>query len=69
MNKEEIFKKIFYYGNENVKKYLYNSINVLCNYEKKTRESIILSKDEKAVPSSQVVRSDHFGIDLYLNSV
>ena len=46
MNKEEIFKKIFYYGNENVKKYLYNSINVLCNYEKKTRESIILSKDE-----------------------
>ena len=46
MNKETILKKIFYYGNDNVKKYLYNSINILCNYEKKTKENLILSKDE-----------------------
>ena len=46
MNKEELLKKIFYYGNENVKKYIYNSINILCDYEKKTRENIILGKDE-----------------------
>ena len=45
MKKEEIIKKIFYYGNDNVKKYIYNSINILCNYEKKNKDDIILSKD------------------------
>ena len=45
LEKEEILKKIFEYGNENVKKYIYNSINVLCNYEKKTKDEILLNKD------------------------
>ena len=43
--KIKILKKIFEYGNENVKKYIYNSINVLCNYEKKTKDEILLNKD------------------------
>ena len=69
MNKEAILKKIFYYGNDNVKKYLYNSINILCNYEKKTRENIILSKDELNEKFIKKIISSDFNkeIDLVKN--
>ena len=69
MNKEAILKKIFYYGNDNVKKYLYNSINILCNYEKKTRESIILSRDELNEKFIKKIISSDFNkeIDLVKN--
>ena len=46
LGKEEILKKIFYYGNEKVKKYVYNSIDILCHYEKINKEEILLSKDD-----------------------
>ena len=45
IDKEEMLKKIFFYGNEKVRKYLYNSVDVLCNYEKKSKDEILLNKD------------------------
>jgi len=45
ISKEDVLRKIFENGNDKVKKYVYNSIDVLCNYEKKNKDEILLNKD------------------------
>ena len=45
ITKEELIKKIFYYGNKKVKNYVYNSINIFCSYEKKDKNDILLIKN------------------------
>ena len=59
MNKEELFKKLYYYGNAKVKKYLYNSINVLCHYEKKYKNIFsIKQNDENKYLMSEIFSPD-----------
>ena len=45
--KEELLKKLFFYGNSKVKKYLYNSVNVLCKYEKQYKDVFSLNKNDE----------------------
>ena len=45
LSKEELLKKLFYYGNARVKKYLYYSINVFCRYEKNYNGIYSLNKN------------------------
>ena len=45
LSKEELLKNIYYYGNQKVKKYLYNSVNVLCKYEKEYKYNILINKN------------------------
>ena len=45
MSKEELLKKLFYYGNSRVKKYLYNSVNILCHYEKNSNGIYSINKN------------------------
>ena len=47
ISKEELLKKLYYYGNPTVRKYLYNSVNVLCKYEKKNKDNILINKNEE----------------------
>ena len=47
LSKEELLKKLYYYGNSKVRKYLYNSVNVLCKYEKKNKDNIIINKNDE----------------------
>ena len=47
ITKEELLKKLFYYGNSKVKKYLQNSINVFCSYEKKNKNIFSINKNEE----------------------
>ena len=64
LNKEEVLKKIFYYGNDKVKKYLYNSVNVLCNYEKKNKDEILLSKDIISTKFKKDIVSSEFNNEI-----
>ena len=47
ISKEELLKKLYYYGNPKVKKYLYNSINVLCRYEKKYKNIFSINQNDE----------------------
>ena len=47
LSKEELLKKLFFYGNTNVKKYLYKSVNVLCRYEKKNKDILSLNINDE----------------------
>ena len=47
LSKEDLLKKLYYYGNSKVRKYLYNSVNVLCKYEKKNKDNIIINKNDE----------------------
>ena len=47
ITKEELLKKLFFYGNVRVKNYLYNSVNVLCRYEKKYKDIFSLNKNDE----------------------
>ena len=69
LSKEDMLKKIFYYGNDKVKKYVYNSIDVLCNYEKKNKDEILLSKDNIAQKFKNDIISKEFNdeIDIVKN--
>ena len=59
LKKEELFKKLYYYGNAKVKKYLYNSINILCHYEKKYKHIFsIKQNDENKYLMSEIFSPD-----------
>ena len=45
MMKEDLIRKLHYYGNSKVKNYLYHSENVLCHYENKNLHSNLLSQE------------------------
>ena len=47
INKNDLLKKLYNYGNDNVKKYLIDSYNVLCTYEKKEINDIIQNSSKK----------------------
>ena len=64
LNKEDILKKIFHYGNEKVKKYVYNSVDILCNYEKKIKEDILLGKDKISDKLKKDIISSEFNKEI-----
>ena len=58
MTKEELLNKLFLYGNVKVKKYLQNSINVLCRYEKKYKNIFSINKNEENKHLMSIFSSD-----------
>ena len=47
MIKEELLKKLYFYENPKVKKYLYNNVNVLCRYKKKPKYIFLINKNNE----------------------
>ena len=47
ITKEELIKKLFYYENSKVKKYIENSINIFCSYENKMKNIFSINKKEE----------------------
>ena len=58
MAKEKLLKKLFFYGNAKVKKYLQNSINVLCSYEKKYKNIFSIKNNEENRQLMSIFSSD-----------
>lgn len=46
-NKKELLRMFYKYGNEKVKKYLFKSENIICTYDKKKQNEIIINKNNE----------------------
>ena len=64
MTKEELLKKLYYYGNPKVKKYLYNSVNVFCRYEKKPKDIFLINKNNENKNLTSEIFSSEFNSEI-----
>ena len=64
MTKEELLKTLYYYGNSKVKRYLYNSVNVLCRYDKKPKEIFLINKNNENKNLTSEIFSSEFNKEI-----
>ena len=62
MNKNEIIKKLYFYGNDEEKKLLSRSKNILCNYKSTTKNDLIINyeKNQENKKLIDQIFSNHF---------
>ena len=63
-DKKKLISLIYNYGNDKVKRYLYNAQNILCKYDKKIQNEILLNKNRKNYYLMSQIYSDEFNDEI-----